>query len=456
MDGVNLAGDIPPYARHRSSSSRSSRRDAAAMPQTADPDTCRICRGESTSGEPLYYPCKCSGSIKYVHQDCLMEWLSHSQKKHCELCKTPFRFTKLYSPRMPSTLPTRVFFTHMARCVVDHVVSWLRALLVGCVWLFWVPYLMRRVWSLLFWLSDEGLGSLLLAKNIGSTVGNATSDIISSANDTSVLSTIVSLAENQSAAQLLSPDSGPLNDTLGETQPVTRLPYLILGALFPALMPKNGTTLSTQDASAGFATRGTLLSNVSLLQNLTRQPAVNRFVIMVLEGQVITVLVIICFILVILVRDYVVQQQPEINMRAAFAAAQDEARQEEREAGPPPPAAVPQDLPQFGFDSDDNDHDHDDDFEWDSTDEDEDEEPERDARTLIGEGEEQPRPAMTQEEAQGMVRPLNPHPTLRHSRKLTVIKSSSFGPSKVCPPLIGALGISRKKIHPWRVAPAME
>ena len=48
-----------------------------------DPDTCRICRGEGSKEEPLFYPCKCSGSIKFVHQSCLMEWLYHSQKKHC-------------------------------------------------------------------------------------------------------------------------------------------------------------------------------------------------------------------------------------------------------------------------------------------------------------------------------------------------------------------------------------
>ena len=70
-----------------------------------DADTCRICRGEGSKDEPLFYPCKCSGSIKFVHQNCLMEWLSHSQKKHCELCKTSFRFTKLYRPHMPNSVP---------------------------------------------------------------------------------------------------------------------------------------------------------------------------------------------------------------------------------------------------------------------------------------------------------------------------------------------------------------
>jgi E3 ubiquitin-protein ligase MARCH6 len=34
-----------------------------------EPDTCRICRGEATPDEPLFHSCKCSGSIKHVHQD---------------------------------------------------------------------------------------------------------------------------------------------------------------------------------------------------------------------------------------------------------------------------------------------------------------------------------------------------------------------------------------------------
>jgi E3 ubiquitin-protein ligase MARCH6 len=58
-------------------------------------ETCRICRGEGSSDEPLYHPCKCSGSIKYVHQDCLLEWLKHSKKSAvCELCNTAYKFTK--------------------------------------------------------------------------------------------------------------------------------------------------------------------------------------------------------------------------------------------------------------------------------------------------------------------------------------------------------------------------
>lgn len=32
-------------------------------------DICRVCRGEATAEQPLFYPCLCSGSIKYVHQE---------------------------------------------------------------------------------------------------------------------------------------------------------------------------------------------------------------------------------------------------------------------------------------------------------------------------------------------------------------------------------------------------
>ncbi|CAM6066142.1 unnamed protein product [Sphagnum tenellum] len=38
--------------------------------------------GEDDS--PLYYPYACSGSVEYVHQECLLEWLNHSNARRCE------------------------------------------------------------------------------------------------------------------------------------------------------------------------------------------------------------------------------------------------------------------------------------------------------------------------------------------------------------------------------------
>jgi E3 ubiquitin-protein ligase MARCH6 len=48
-------------------------------------DVCRICRNRGDDEHPLRYPCACSGSIKFVHQDCLLQWLDHSNSRQCEV-----------------------------------------------------------------------------------------------------------------------------------------------------------------------------------------------------------------------------------------------------------------------------------------------------------------------------------------------------------------------------------
>lgn len=48
-------------------------------------DVCRICRNPGEADNPLRYPCACSGSIKFVHQDCLLQWLNHSNARQCEV-----------------------------------------------------------------------------------------------------------------------------------------------------------------------------------------------------------------------------------------------------------------------------------------------------------------------------------------------------------------------------------
>lgn len=56
-------------------------------------DVCRICRNPGDAENPLRYPCACSGSIKFVHQDCLLQWLNHSNARQCEVL--PFSLSPL-------------------------------------------------------------------------------------------------------------------------------------------------------------------------------------------------------------------------------------------------------------------------------------------------------------------------------------------------------------------------
>ncbi|KAI5918375.1 hypothetical protein F4810DRAFT_692517 [Camillea tinctor] len=302
-----------------------------------DPDTCRICRGEGTPEEPLFYPCKCSGSIKFVHQDCLMEWLSHSQKKHCELCKTPFRFTKLYSPDMPKRLPYHIFISHMTKYLFRNMLVWMRAALVASVWLGWLPYLMRSVWSFLFWISDEGFGPGphgLDTRNATAsmrTTGDMTSLSVTGTTTcpstpllaaTTTVASIGGIIDQIPVSNLLKAISKPLN--ISATQSWLRMLFGMSTTTTEGTLPSplgnlNITHFDKAAIPTVHSAYPSLLSEVSILKNLTRNPTINRTIIAVLEGQIITLLVIVCFILIILVRDYVVQQQPEINMRAAFA-----------------------------------------------------------------------------------------------------------------------------------------
>ncbi len=51
---------------------------------------CRICHCEEPSEEYLISPCYCSGTLQYVHQSCLQQWLKSNGIKSCELCKYAF------------------------------------------------------------------------------------------------------------------------------------------------------------------------------------------------------------------------------------------------------------------------------------------------------------------------------------------------------------------------------
>jgi len=70
---------------------------SAALSTTAASDCglhlCRIChQRHETAKDPMITPCRCSGTMQYVHTRCLVHWLEISTKKmcpssqQCELC----------------------------------------------------------------------------------------------------------------------------------------------------------------------------------------------------------------------------------------------------------------------------------------------------------------------------------------------------------------------------------
>ncbi|XP_031751327.1 E3 ubiquitin-protein ligase MARCH1 isoform X3 [Xenopus tropicalis] len=53
-------------------------------------DICRICHCEGDEENPLITPCLCTGTLRFVHQTCLHQWIKSSDTRCCELCKYDF------------------------------------------------------------------------------------------------------------------------------------------------------------------------------------------------------------------------------------------------------------------------------------------------------------------------------------------------------------------------------
>jgi E3 ubiquitin-protein ligase MARCH6 len=249
-----------------------------------------------------------------------MEWLSHSHKKHCELCKTPFRFTKLYDADMPQVLPWTVFVQRACLHVAFMILRACRALLVSAVWLLLLPWLIRWSWRWMFWVADVGwaresfvrqmqIERLLQLQNINSTMDLPQTAQVESLKyweskfgkikgDTALKASAWILAQ-------LGKDSDAPMDSLNST---------IFGPV----------SVSWPQADSS------ILSGFSYLSELTKNSGLNRIILDVFEGQLITCVVITGFVLVFLIREWVVQQQPLVNLDNLNIEVQARQRQERR------------------------------------------------------------------------------------------------------------------------------
>ncbi|CAH1790061.1 unnamed protein product [Owenia fusiformis] len=63
---------------------------ASSTSTLSNGNICRICLSNDHE-TPMVSPCNCNGTVKFCHQECLLEWLSIKRSKECELCGTKFR-----------------------------------------------------------------------------------------------------------------------------------------------------------------------------------------------------------------------------------------------------------------------------------------------------------------------------------------------------------------------------
>lgn len=86
---------------------------------------CRICHCEGDEECPLITPCRCTGSLSFVHQSCLNQWIKSSDTRCCELCKFDFIMeTKLKPLRKVNTLITWLALSlKWSRYIASHLLS---------------------------------------------------------------------------------------------------------------------------------------------------------------------------------------------------------------------------------------------------------------------------------------------------------------------------------------------
>lgn len=108
---------------------------------------CRICHSV-TDIETLVSPCLCTGSMKYVHESCLLNWLKSSVKTKCELCLHEVPVKKLTKPLR------EVSFTSFC-CFyigVSLLSSLLVMLLLVMLLLVMLMLLVMLLWLVMLWL----------------------------------------------------------------------------------------------------------------------------------------------------------------------------------------------------------------------------------------------------------------------------------------------------------------
>ncbi|KAJ8907524.1 hypothetical protein NDN08_007635 [Rhodosorus marinus] len=117
---------------------------------TDEPDECRICRSGPEMNRPLFFPCRCSGSIRFTHEDCLVQWLTQSGSSKCELCHYQFKFEREYRPGAPRKLSAGDMLVGLMGRLKHMVRSAARILLVLTVWIFLLPVGTCWTWHAVF------------------------------------------------------------------------------------------------------------------------------------------------------------------------------------------------------------------------------------------------------------------------------------------------------------------
>ncbi|KAM0786584.1 hypothetical protein ACM66B_002040 [Microbotryomycetes sp. NB124-2] len=285
-----------------------------------DVDVCRVCRSGAPEDGPLFWPCQCSGSMKYVHESCLNDWINArgtTEKPKCELCGHELTYEKIFAADMPSRLPPRLFAHHLSVSVSNWVLYALRAALVITSWLVLLPHCIVWIFRFLLWAADSvGVVTLFVSGRApahlsqpGKTrrVSNAISVVNRAINERPIDQLRDGLLSNVTAIAAKWTNPERLHLLARTTEAISRA--------------EAATSLST-------ATCPNTVGNLTALSVTRRDDTiaingwhtfVNSFASDTFTGQIITSVVVIVFVIGFFMREWIVfnvpvdEPQPQVN-----------------------------------------------------------------------------------------------------------------------------------------------
>ncbi|KAJ1924579.1 hypothetical protein IWQ60_005112, partial [Tieghemiomyces parasiticus] len=207
-----------------------------------------------------------------------MEWLHHSNKSKCELCRHQFAFSPVYDPAMPQHIPLLVVGKRVIIHAGTAVLTAIRLVLVAFVWLILLPYMTVWILRFFFWSGQA----------VAYAVGGDAHLIPGFLNYTQTL-------RNQQTHLVAS-----FNTTL--------LPAVLIG---------------------------------SLAQPDGPSPALNQFIFDCLEGEIVTSSVVLVFMILFVLREWIVANAPLPNLEVEPDHPEEPAPVEAAGARAPPAAEEP-------------------------------------------------------------------------------------------------------------------
>ena len=79
---------------------------------------CRICYDCNDSNHnKLIFPCKCKGTIKWVHEKCLIKWIHISNQNNCPQCKYKYNIYKKQHPLIFIKNSTTIKIASLVTCI---------------------------------------------------------------------------------------------------------------------------------------------------------------------------------------------------------------------------------------------------------------------------------------------------------------------------------------------------